>query len=239
MKEHHPCIIILLFLIIFHAASKTKEFKELQLIVQGFRSIGNIICMNLALAVNLTCGVGIWIYYLNNELVWIVNFYLFGIPMVANWMVHTKCLVQTIQLVTMVKSLVTKCLKVAKLFTIWIVKYYFTFQGIAWIMDHSANKLFWTKLYTLFFLRKVIRQSHTNVKSFCMQFEKKDVGNGGKLSGVRGSALLAEREGVNKSGRCSVLNLSSLYLWVVESWVFLIRDPGYTAPVWRIGPCSS
>ena len=35
--------------------------------------------------------------------IWIANFYLFGIQMVANWMVWT------IQLVTTVKSLVTKC----------------------------------------------------------------------------------------------------------------------------------
>ena len=34
----------------------------------------------------------------------------------------------------------------------------------------------------------------------CMQFEKKDVGYCGKLFGVRGSALLAEREGGNKKG---------------------------------------
>ena len=34
--------------------------------------------------------------------------------------------------------------------------------------------------------------------SFHMQFEKKDVGYCGRLSEVRGSALLAEREGVNE-----------------------------------------
>ena len=44
--------------------------------------------------------------HLNNELIWIANFYLFGIQMVANWRV------QTIQFWTMVKSLVTKWLLV-------------------------------------------------------------------------------------------------------------------------------
>ena len=43
----------------------------------------------------------------------------------------------------------------------------------------------------LLFLQKVVRQSNTNVASFCMQFDK--IGCG--LSGVRGSALFAEREG--------------------------------------------
>ena len=55
----------------------------------------------------------------NNELNLIAYFYLFGIQMVANWMVQTIWLV----IVTMVKSLVIKCRLVTELFTIWIVNY--------------------------------------------------------------------------------------------------------------------
>ena len=39
----------------------------------------------------------------SDKLIWIANFYLFGIQTVAKWMVLT------IQLATMVKGLVTKC----------------------------------------------------------------------------------------------------------------------------------
>ena len=44
------------------------------------------------------------------------------------------------------------------------------------------------------FFWKLVRQRHTNVTSFCMQFEKGDVGYCGRLSGVRGSVSLAKRE---------------------------------------------
>ena len=50
--------------------------------------------------------------YLNNKLIWIANFYLFGIQTVAKWMVLT------IQLATMVKGS-----EVTKLFNIQIVTY--------------------------------------------------------------------------------------------------------------------
>ena len=51
-----------------------------------------------------------------------------------------------------------------------------------------------------FFLRKVVRQSYTNVKSFRMQFEKIGRGLLWKLFRVRGSAFLAERKRENKKG---------------------------------------
>ena len=41
----------------------------------------------------------------------------------------------------------------------------------------------------LVFLWKLFRQRPTNVTSFCLQFEKEDVGYWGKLSGVRESLL--------------------------------------------------
>ena len=90
--------------------------------------------------------VGIWILnskHSNREFVWIANFYLFSIQMVANWMVWT------IILVTMVISLITKFHLVTNLFTVRIGNYYFAFQDMAWIMDQtnflwlsSRNSLF-------------------------------------------------------------------------------------------------
>ena len=53
----------------------------------------------------------------------------------------------------------------------------------------------------LFFLRKAVMQSHIDVTSFRMQFEK--IGRGllpEFFFGVRGSALLAERKRGNKKG---------------------------------------
>ena len=47
---------------------------------------------------------------------------------------------------------------------------------------------------------------------------------------------------LNRDSLVSILVIflrNTLKIPVVEFWVFLIRDPGYTAPVWRIGPCSS
>ena len=74
----------------------------------------------------------------NIELIWIANFYLFGIQMVANWTVLT------LLLVTMVKSKKAKGHMVTKLFTIQIVNYKIAIQDMAWITDHSRNQLFWT-----------------------------------------------------------------------------------------------
>ena len=59
-----------------------------------------------------TDTVGNWIANIQKE-----NLYLFGIQMVANWMVWT------IWLATMSKGSVTKCHSVTKFFTIWIANY--------------------------------------------------------------------------------------------------------------------
>ena len=50
-------------------------------------------------------------------------------------------------------------------------------------------------VYNCFFLRKLVRQRFTNVTSIACSLKKENVGYCGRLSGVRGSALLAEREG--------------------------------------------
>ena len=67
---------------------------------------------------------------LNSKLIWMVNFYLFGIKINANQMV------QTIRFMTVVKSLETKFHWVTELYTVFYLR--------RWITDHLMNKLFWT-----------------------------------------------------------------------------------------------
>ena len=64
-------------------------------------------------------------------------------------------------------------------------------------------------VYNCFFLRKLVRQLFTDMTSFCMQFEKGNVGYCGRLSGVRGSVLLTDREGKKENTH---LDLALLFL---------------------------
>ena len=57
-----------------------------------------------------------------------------------------------------------------------------------------------SSIHLLFFAEKVVGQSPTDLTSFRMQFETIGCGLLRKLFGVRGSALLAEREWGNKKG---------------------------------------
>ena len=62
--------------------------------------------------------------------------------------------------------------------------------------------MFGTKLSSiqLLFLRKVVKQNHTDVTLFCMKFEKIGCGLLREAFWGEGGALLAEREGENKKG---------------------------------------
>ena len=70
---------------------------------------------------------------------------------------------------------------------VWSIKNVFSTKK----KKNFAQEMFDLRLYTIGFFQKLHQQRRTDVTSFYIQFEKKDVGYCGKLSGVRGIVLFA------------------------------------------------